>query len=130
MSAPEKDRYDVAMAVLYTRSAEGLRQPSAMLTAYCQYRDAHIKAQEDYKNCQVTAESSADPVAQAQWHNVDEPRLRQEVQRLEQEWLTQGFRAQVEEAQQIEPAGNARAPSRAWDAWEKPFIAERPLRHG
>jgi len=122
MSASEKARYDAAMAVLYTHSAEGLRQPSAMLTAYCQYRDAHIKAQEDYKNCQFTAESSADPVVQAQWRNVDEPRLREEVQRLEREWLTQGFRSQVEEAQQIEQAGNTRAPSRAWDEWQKSFI--------
>jgi hypothetical protein len=122
LSAPEQARYDAAMAVLYTDSAEGLRQPSPMLTAYCQYRDAHIKAQEDYKNCQFTAESSADPAVQAQWQNMDEPRLRQEVQRLEREWLTQGFRAQVEEAQQIEQACNARAPSRAWDEWQKAFI--------
>jgi hypothetical protein len=122
MSTEEKAQYDEAMAFLYTHSADGLRQPSAALTAYCQYRDAHIKTQEDYKNRQFTAEWSADPAVQAQWRDVDEPRLRQEVQRLEQEWLTQGFRAQVEEAQQVEQACNARAPSRTWDEWQKAFI--------
>ena len=83
LSTEEQDRYDGAMAFLYTQSAEGLRQPSAALTVYAQYRDAHIKAQEEYKNCQFTAESSDDPAVQAQWRDVDEPRLRQEVQRLE-----------------------------------------------
>ena len=112
LSTEEKARYDRAMAFLYTQSAEGLRQPSAALTVYSQYRDAHIKAQEEYKNRQFTAESSDDPAVQAQWRDVDEPRLRQEVQRLEQEWLTQGFRAQVEEAQQVVQACEARAPSR------------------
>ena len=122
LSTEEQDRYDGAMAFLYTQSAEGLRQPSAALTVYAQYRDAHIKAQEEYKNCQFTAESSDDPAVQAQWRDVDEPRLRQEVQRLEQEWLTQGFRAQVEEAQQVVQACETRAPSRAWDEWQKTFI--------
>src|SRR5262245_657421 len=106
MSTEEKARYDQAIAFLYTSSAEGLRRPSDALTAYSQYRDAHIKAQEEYKNRQFTAELSADPTVQAHWRDVDEPRLRQEVQRLEQEWLTQGFRAQVEQAQQVEQACN------------------------
>jgi hypothetical protein len=122
MSAEEKARYDRAIALLYTQSADGRRQPSDTLTTYCQYRDAHIKAQEDYKNHQFTAESSTDPAVQARWRDVDEPRLRQEVHRLEQEWLSRGFRAQVEEAQQVELACNARAPSRTWDEWQKAFI--------
>lgn len=122
MSAEEQARYDRAMAFLYTRSADGRLQPSAALTAYCQYRDAHIKAQEEYKNRQFTAEWSADAAVQAQWRDVDEPRLRQELQQLEQDWLTQGFRSQVEEAQQVEQGCHARAPSRTWDEWQKSFI--------
>jgi hypothetical protein len=124
MSTEERARYDKAVAFLYTPAAEGLRRPSEALTTYSRYRDAHIKAQEEYKNCQFTAESSPDPAVQAQWRNVDEPRLRQEVQRLEQEWLTQGFRVQVEEAQQVEQACNARAPSKTWDEWRKSFIED------
>jgi hypothetical protein len=122
MSTEEQARYDRAMAFLYTQSADGLRQPSAALTIYFRYRDAHIKAQEEYKNRQYTAEWSADAAMQAQWRDVDEPRLRQEIQRLEQEWLTQGFRAQVEEAQQVVQACEARAPARTWDEWQKSFI--------
>jgi hypothetical protein len=122
MSTEEKARYDRAMAFLYTQSADGLRRPSEALTAYSQYRDAHIKAQEEYKNRQFTAELSTDPAVQAQWRNVDEPRLRQEVQRLEEAWLTQGFKAQVEEAQQVVQACEARAPSVTWSEWQKSFI--------
>jgi hypothetical protein len=122
MSTEEKARYDRAMTLLYTSSAEGLRRPSEAFTVYSQYRDAHIKAQEDYKNRQFTAEWSTDPAVQAQWRDVDEPRLRQEVQRLEQEWLTQGFKAQVEEAQQIVQAYDARSPSRTWEEWQTSFI--------
>lgn len=121
MSTEEKARYDQAIAFLYTSSTEGLRRPSEALTAYFQYRDAHIKAQEEFKNRQSTAELSDDAAVQAHWRNVDERRLRQEIQRLEQEWLTQGFGAQVEEAQQVEQACNARSPSRTWDEWQKSF---------
>ena len=121
MSTEEKARYDRAKAFLYTQSAEGLRQPNAVLIAYSQYRDAHIKAQEEYKNRELTAELSDDPAVQVQWREVDEPRLRQECQRLEQEWLTQGCKAQVEEARQVMQACEARAPSVTWEEWQKSF---------
>ena len=124
MPPEEKVRYDRAMAFLYTSSSEGRRQPSGMLTTYFQYRDAHIKAQEEYKNRQLTAELSADPTVQDRWRDIEEPFLRQEVQRVEQEWLTQGFKVQVEEAQQVEQACKARAPSVTWGEWKESFIVD------
>ena len=121
MSTEEKARYDRAKAFLYTQSAEGLRQPNAVLIAYSQYRDAHIKAQEEYKNRELTAEFCPTTLAvQVQWREVDEPRLRQECQRLEQEWLTQGCKAQVEEGLVMQ-ACEARAPSVTWEEWQKSF---------
>ena len=65
-----------------------------------------------------------DPAVQVRWRDMEEPRLRQEVQRLEQEWLTQGFKVQVEEAQQIEQACKAPAPSVTWDEWKGSFIVD------
>ena len=56
MSPEEKARYDRAMALLYTSSADGLRRPSKAMTAYFQYRDAHIKAEEEFENRQPTEE--------------------------------------------------------------------------
>jgi hypothetical protein len=124
LSPQDKARYDEAMAFLYARSADGFRQDSEALRAYRQYRDAVINAQEDYKNQQLTAEASTDAAVQTRWRNEDEPRLRQEVKRLEDEWLTRGFKAQVEAAQQVEQACTARAPSLIWDEWKTAFIED------
>jgi hypothetical protein len=122
LSAQDKARYDEAMTFLYTRSADGFRQDSEALRTYRQYRDAFFKAQEDYKNQQFTAEASSDAAVQTRWRNEDEPRLRQEVKRLEDEWLTRGFKARVEAAQQTEQACAAGAPSVIWNEWETAFI--------
>jgi hypothetical protein len=124
LSAQDKARYDEAMAFLYTRSADGFRQDREPLRTYRQYRDALFKAQEDYKNQQLTAEASTDAAVQTRWRNEDEPRLRQEVKRLEDEWLTRGFKAEVEAAQQVEQACAAGAPSVIWEEWDTAFIGD------
>ncbi len=124
MSASEKAEYDGAMAFLYVSGPDGLRRPGPALTAYNQHRDAHIKAQEEYKAAQFTAESSDDPAVQTRWRDEDEPRLREEVRRIEEAWLTGGQQARVEAAQQIERSRAALDPSLTWKEWQKSFIAD------
>jgi hypothetical protein len=124
MSASEKAEYDGAMSFLYVSGPDGLRRPSSALTAYNQHRDAHIKAQEEYKAAQFTAESSDDPAVRSLWLDEDEPRLREEVRRIEEAWFTGGQKAQVEAAQQIERSRAARDPSLIWNEWQKSFIAD------
>jgi hypothetical protein len=130
MTPDEQARYEQAMSILYTRSADGMRRDSEALRAYKQHRDAHIKAQEEYKNQQLTAESSEDAAVQTRWRNTDEPRLRQELKRLEEEWLTIGLKAEVEAAQQIEQTCAGRAPSLTWNDWKTSFIADLDTQTG
>ena len=124
LSQTERARYDRAWTFLYTRSDDGLRRDSDALRRYKQHRDAHINAVEEYKNQQLTAESSQDPTAQAKWRNEDEPRLRTVVTRLEGQWLTEGLKAEVEGELQVEQAFAARQPSLTWDEWKTSFITE------
>jgi len=124
MSASEKAEYDGAIAFLYVSGPDGLRRPGPALTAYNQRRDAHIKAQEEYKAAQFTAESSDDPAVQTRWRDEDEPRLREELRRIEEAWLTGGQKARVEAAQQIERSRAALDPSLIWKEWQKSFIAD------
>ena len=124
MSASERVEYDKAMAFLYVPDATGLRRSSAALTAYNQHRDASIKAQEQYKAAQQTAESSSDPALQALWRDTDEPRLREAVRQAEQAWLTMGQKPQVEAAQQIEQMYAARDPALKWTEWQNSFMAD------
>jgi hypothetical protein len=124
MMPTERERYDQVMKQLYTLSPDGLRSDSPSLTIYKQHRDAHIKALENYRNAQLTAEASADPVAQARWRMEEEPQRRQEISRAEEQWLTTGLKAQIEEAMQIEQTAAARAPSLVWEEWKQSFVAD------
>lgn len=124
LSEAERARYDRAWKFLYTRSVDGLRRDSDALRGYKQHRDAHITALEEYKNQQLTAESSQDTAVQTKWRNEDEPRLRTAVTNLEGQWLTQGMKAEVEAELQVEQAFAARQPSLAWDEWKASFITE------
>ena len=124
MSASERAEYDKAMAFLYVPDPAGLRRPGAAVTAYNQYRDASIKAQEQYRAAQQTAESSSDAGVQARWRDTDEPRLRDAVLHAEQAWLTAGQKPQVEAAQQIEQVYAARDPALKWAEWQRSFMAD------
>jgi hypothetical protein len=124
LSADEAARYHAAINLLYTRSADGVSSDSDAHMVYKRHRDAHIAALEDYRNGQLTAESSDDPVVQARWRIEQEPRLREEVARYEERWRTDGRKAEIEEALQIERACAAHAPSLIWDEWRSSFIAD------
>jgi hypothetical protein len=127
LSDAEQARLSAARALLYTASATGGRQEAPALTAYKQCRDAYIVALEEYRNQQVTAESTSDPAEKARWTTADEPRLRQVVTAAEEDWRTRGSKTRIEEAMQIEQACAARQPSAAWEAWKSDFIGDIDL---
>ncbi len=114
-------RYKRALAFLYTPTPEGLRQDSEALRAYRRFRDAHIAAQEEYRNRQSTAQWSDDPQVTAQWA-TDEPRLREAIAELERRWVAEGFRAEVEAAQRVVDWVAARSPASVWDEWKRSFL--------
>jgi hypothetical protein len=120
MTAAEQTRLDAALALLYTRMPDGSRQDSTALSRYKGYRDAHIKAQEEYKNRQLTAEGSNDPGLTAQWA-IDEPKFRQAIAEILREWETSGAKAAIESALQLEESFAARAPVLQWSEWKSSF---------
>ena len=124
LSPADTPRYEAATNLLYTRSADGLVSDSDAYTTYKQHRDAHIAALEDYRNRQLSAESSLDPADQARWRDDEEPRLREEVWRFEERWRTDGRKADIEEALQVEQACAVRAPSLVWNEWKTSFNAD------
>jgi hypothetical protein len=93
-----------------------------VLRTYKQHRDVNFEVQEEYRNQQLTAEASDDPAVQAHWRDEDEPHLRAEVERVEDEWRALGHKADVEAAQQVEQACASRAASVTWNDWQRSFI--------
>jgi hypothetical protein len=110
-----------AQAFLYTQTPDGLQTASPAAVLYSQYQNAWFQAAQNYKTQALTAGSSSDPNAKAQWQNTDEPRLRAQVQAAENDWETKGFKAQMEQAKQTELACAALSPQLKWHSWSSQF---------
>ena len=110
-----------ALAFLYVKQPDGTQSDSPALVAYFQYQQAYFTAEQDYTSQESTATASADPAVQAQWRNVDEPRLRAAVQAVQDAWDAKGYKAQVEAAQAVQEACAAKSPALQWQAWSDAF---------
>jgi hypothetical protein len=119
-SPAETAEYEKAKALLSVTN-DGFTTDSPALLAYKQYRDAWFQATQEYNNGQTTAAASTDPSVKTRWQTVDEPFFRQKVQQAAADWLTSGFRAEVEEAQRVELAYAEKSPSALWTAWGNSF---------
>lgn len=126
LTEAQEQEYAAAVGLLYTTSPEGLRVASPALTSYTSFRDAHIRASEEYKKRKLEADLATDPAAQAQWA-VDEPALQQAIEDIETSWRSVGRRAEIEAAQQVERSVSAKAPALRWDAWRGSFMADLDL---
>jgi hypothetical protein len=110
-----------ALAVLYVQQPDGSRADSPALVAYIQYQQAYFTTLQNYTSQKSTAEASTDPAVQAQWQNVDEPRLRAAVQAAQDAWTAKGYKAQVEGAQAVQEACAAKSPALQWQDWRDGF---------
>ncbi len=84
---------------------------------YRQYKDAYFVANENYLNAKGTAESSTNQSEREQWVNVLEPALRRELRALELEWVTRGYKNEVEVAQNKVAQLSAKDPYLTWGEW-------------
>ena len=121
LTAAETAALQQALAFLYVKQPDGTQGDSPALIAYCQYQQAYFTALQDYTSQKSTAMASTDPAVQAQWENVDEPRLRAAVQAAQDAWDTKGDRAQVEAAQAVQEECAAKSPVLQWQAWSEAF---------
>lgn len=110
-----------ALAFLYVQQPDGTRTDSPALVAYYQYQQAYFTAIQDYASQKSTAGASTDPAVQAQWQNVDEPKLRAAVQAAQDAWVSKGNKAEVEQARAVQEACAAKSPTLQWQAWRQDF---------
>jgi hypothetical protein len=106
-----------ATAFLYTQGPGGTQSDSPALISYKQHQQAWFLATQNYKAQQITATTSNDPARQVQWQNTDEPVARAQVDAAESAWETDGFKAQVEQAQQVERTTAELSPQLKWQDW-------------
>jgi hypothetical protein len=121
LTSQETAALQQALAFLYVQQPDGTRADSSALVAYYQYQQAYFTAMQAYVSQKSTAGASTDPAVQAQWQNVDEPRLRAAVQAAQDAWVTNGDKAQVEQAQAVQEACAAKSPVLQWQAWRDAF---------
>lgn len=118
LSAEQNAQFAQAQSFLQTPGDDGLPPaPSVAVIAYNHYQQAYIRATQQYRAQQLTAQASSDPAVQAQWQNVDEPSLRSQVDAFEADWKKNGFKAQVEQAKQIVQECAAQSPAIQWQSW-------------
>jgi hypothetical protein len=121
LTPDQQQARDDAMALLYVPTADGLRQESPQARAYKQYRDAWIKAREEYRHAQSSAEESNDAAKLSQWRDTDEPALRTRISEVERDWDGLGFRSEVEAAQRTMETIARNAPLTQWSEWKKGY---------
>jgi len=117
LTADQQQALQNALSVLQTQGPDGSPAPSPHALAYNQYQQAYIRAMQNYKAQQLTAQAATDPSAVAQWTNVDDPALRAQVAAAESDWENKGYKAQVEQAKQVQQSCVAQSPAMQWQTW-------------
>ncbi len=121
LSTDQQSAYAQARALLTVTDANGLTTDSPALAGYKRCRDRYMDAVQAYKSAQMTAASAPSDAAQAQWHDVDEPRLRQAVEQAMSAWQSEGGKAAIEAAQSTVASCEAQRPRKAWEAWRNAY---------
>ena len=115
----EENQYQAAVQLLSVTGADGWTEPSPAQLAYNQFRDQMFMLKETYNAAQLTA--SLDPDQQAHWQDVEEPELRQQIQDLDIRWVNEGFKHEVENAQEVRRRLGAKNPNQTWSDWQSRF---------
>lgn len=94
---------------------------SEPVRAYKQYKDAFLVAEQKYIADKFTGENASDPAERQRWREVDEPAQRANLEALKTEWITSGFKNEVEMAQAKFASLGARSPMLTWAEWNSRF---------
>ncbi|MGD1930128.1 MAG: hypothetical protein ACFB12_14600 [Leptolyngbyaceae cyanobacterium] len=113
----EEEQYQTASQLLQTTAGED----TAAYKRYKQYRDQLFVLQERYAAAKSTGETTADPALKNHWLTVEKPQLRQAIQQLETDWITDGYKHEVEQAQSVKARLGAKSPSLTWQEWQSHF---------
>jgi hypothetical protein len=117
-TAGEETAYQEAWKFLHTDDADGLPHDTPISLAYQSSRDVYFLALENYKNRQLTAESSTDLAAKTQWTTIDEPLLREKRDTAFDRWSSDGRKDAVEHAKNVLSNLSAKSVSLTWSQWK------------
>jgi hypothetical protein len=120
-SPAEESDYAKALQFLYLQNPDGTRSDQPVVIAYNQFKDAWYLAQQSYNNQKIDAELSTDVAVQRRWKEVQEPLLRSQIQTIEQRWVAEGYKIQVEDARRIQTILGSKSPSQTWAQWQSLF---------
>jgi hypothetical protein len=109
------------------RAAEALVvDDSPKLTAYTEYEKAYLDALEQYNAKKLSAENSTDPRIQQQWQ-LEEPTYKSKLNRANANWMTKGFKAEIDEAFADIDRLTGGSPQLAWANWKQAFPNDPPV---
>ncbi|WOD39755.1 hypothetical protein [Nodosilinea sp. E11] len=113
----EDVQYQRAVQFLSVSGTDGWPEPSPAVKAYNQFRDQWFVLQEHYNSAKITGETTTDLTLKEHWLKVEEPQLRQQLRNLENRWLNEGFKQEVEQSQEIRSRLGAKNPYKTWGEW-------------
>ncbi|MBD1874998.1 hypothetical protein H6F75_16035 [Nodosilinea sp. FACHB-131] len=120
-TAQEEAQYQRVVQFLSVAGADGWPEQSPAVKAYNQFRDQWFVLQEHYNSAKMTGETTTDLALKEHWIRIEEPRLRQQLRDLENRWLNEGFKQEVEQSQEIRSRLGAKNPHRTWGEWNSKF---------
>lgn len=120
-TAQEEAQYQRAVQFLNVAGADGWSELSPAVKVYNQFRDQWFVLQEHYNSAKITGETTTDLTLKDNWLRIEEPRLRQQLRDLENRWLNEGFKQEVEQFQEIRSRLGAKNPHRTWGEWNSKF---------
>jgi len=99
----------------------GIMQESAVARVYRQYRDAYFITEQEYMEARVSGQATEDESEKQQWRDIDEPAYLEKLQELENEWILDGFKNEVEIARETLLRLGAKSPILTWADWRTQF---------
>jgi hypothetical protein len=93
---------------------------SPNLAAYKQYQGAYLQAQSQYNSMKISAQYSADLTVQQKWL-ATEPEYDANVKAAKADWISKGYKREVEQAFATIDQITGRSPQIAWTQWKDEF---------
>ncbi len=119
---PEEEvAFQEALVFLKVPGEGGLLQDSPKVRVYNQYKDAYIMAEQEFMEARSTGEAAEDESEKKQWREVDEPAFRAKLKNLDNQWILEGYKNEVNIARSQYQNLGAKSPTMTWDEWKGCF---------
>lgn len=107
-------------AKAYLKTPGGITD-SQQVQLYKLHKDAHIMVEQEFMEARSTGETTEDETEKKQWLEVDKPAFIAKLEELENKWVLEGYKNQVEIAQSKLEILGAKSPILTWTDWKAQF---------